>query len=1508
MLEEDHLSEFLPSINDDSLEENTIHLPNRDSVSHDRTVTIASPSSGHIIITGDDNKVVINPGNLSERKSPFQARPSQVHYVHRQRISTSIKSRLLEPDSGSPGYLETTVIHGFGGVGKTSVMRALAHDLEVRNKFSDGILWHELGQEPDLLALLRGWLYALGDIQYQSTTVQAASIRLSELLYEKKTLLILDNAWQYEHVEPFQIGGSKCHLVITTRFEKIAERIGATAICVDPMNMSESLKLMAHWTGEIANKDKSTAIELAKRFGYLPLALELIGPLVKKGGGWSEFARYLEEKNVRLPDVSNHQFSEIEEKVKISIELSVNELTKEEQDCYLQLVVFPKGVPFSAKAAANLWNENKVKTLSLLENFASWNLLSKQEISSSPHYFLHDLLYSYAIDRLGKEQLIDLHTRLLKSYKVSIDNKPWHELKKEDHYIYDFLVWHLEQAGQFDEIHNLLCEQTSEGWNGWYQSREQLGQIGGYLNDVSRAWQLAEDSYAKTKDPVFIGYQIRYALIITSLNSLAKKIPPNLLLALIESGYWPVGQGIAYARQVPNREQKSRALLNLAVNLGQSGNSEKAVRLVKEIEVEKYLAEAIVKIVPYLKINSNQVAELVSIVKDIKFEEYQSKAIVEIAPFLSGDLLSKVYKLAVVIKIKKYRLEALTALAPLLDEALEQALEILNEIDDNPRDQIKVLLSLASCIKEKSSQKLLLSYALEIIDKVNSELEQAYIIRLAAPGFIEFDTDLSQQLVNRAIKLVDIRVRNDLLTDLAMYLPEVFLHQLIEIDHTSKSVQKKTKLQESLTFDYEYERWRIFAIARLGNGQKALNLAQKIKERNQRLHTKTLIELAPFLPTELKEKVQLATFGIVRSIDSRYFRATTLAELASQMRTSYKRRVMQAAFETAKGINDYDIQLKALFELLSHCTSESNDLLDLGQDIVKQTRLIIQEIKDGQIRGEALDDIVSWLIKYGHHQEALSIVRSINDYEYQKDTLLCYAEQLLNFGNPKAALAALGKISWKDLDREFVVDWKTLILECELSNKFTIYMNPTEGDQASKTQPVTYATSDSLTDLAFRLVKIDHPREALLVALAMEDTERKIRTLVDLLQLIPIEVRKDALVVIWHQVNTLKGKGRLFPNLPETLRREAQSAVWEKTKKIENSQLKAKQMEEIADSLPLSEQEKAFTEVWNVIRTIDPGWTRANKLVDIAARFQPGKQKSILAEAIKVADGIEDDWARAETLAQIAIPIAKLGYANLAVEVATKIVGEWALWTQVQALIDLVPHLSHPVRDNVLLTILMKVEKVRVEGHIASTISHLASYLHGESLEKALKIVLELDFERHQSRAIIELAPYCSSQEQYNELLAVVFQMKDEYHKAATLSSLCRFVSKTSQTTILSVVKDMTMVSNQEIVLASICEYLYEENIAEALKIIQKITDEENRFPALSAMANRLNKFSREQLSHLWVQQEPFTEILHVLASRTRHHFLKDLVALTPVLKTLGGEVIFIEVTRTIQNMGRWWP
>lgn len=137
--------------------------------------------------------------------------------------------------------------------------------------------------------------------------------------------------------------------------------------------------------------------------------------------------------------------------------------------------------------------------------------------------------------------LAQAHRHLLDRYRCQTQHHQWHTLP-DDGYSYTYLTWHMEQADQPEQVHQLLQETNPTGGNGWYGACEARGKPATFVNDLGRAWRLAEQTYQQAPATA-LALLFRYALIRTSINSLASNIPPPLLAALVEKQIWQPAQG-----------------------------------------------------------------------------------------------------------------------------------------------------------------------------------------------------------------------------------------------------------------------------------------------------------------------------------------------------------------------------------------------------------------------------------------------------------------------------------------------------------------------------------------------------------------------------------------------------------------------------------------------------------------------------------------------------------------------------------------------------------------------------------------------------------------------------------------------------------------------------------------------------------------------------------------------------------------------------------------------------
>ena len=234
----------------------------------------------------------------------------------------------------------------------------------------------------------------------------------------------------------------------------------------------------------------------------------------------------------------------------------------------------------------------------------------------------------YQLSGLGLS-IAEAHQQLLNRYQKQTKNGLWHSLE-DDGYIYNQLIWHLEKAEKITEIHHLLREETAEGGNGWYSKCEKEGKTATFIKDVSTAWQLAEADFANNPSQA-IALQVRYALITTSLNSLAGNIPPELIAALVNNKIWTPAQGLAYVRQNQDDQMQAKGLTAISPYLPPTLLLE-ALDTARAIGNQGYRAEALTELAPYLP--EGLLPEALEVARAIGDEFSRARALRGLAPYL----------------------------------------------------------------------------------------------------------------------------------------------------------------------------------------------------------------------------------------------------------------------------------------------------------------------------------------------------------------------------------------------------------------------------------------------------------------------------------------------------------------------------------------------------------------------------------------------------------------------------------------------------------------------------------------------------------------------------------------------------------------------------------------------------------------------------------------------------------------------------------------------------------
>ncbi|MGO9464665.1 MAG: NB-ARC domain-containing protein [Isosphaeraceae bacterium] len=784
----------------------------------------------------------------------FQAPPLPAHYVQRKETTEAIKADLLSASSHA-GVLVVSAIHGLAGIGKTTLAAAVCHDDEVRSEFDDGIYWTTLGQQPDLLSLLSNLIRSIDEADTRVLTIEAASAKLRTLLRERNALLVVDDAWESTHVRPFLVGGPRCRILITTREAHIASALSAARHDLDVMTHEQAMNLFCNKLGRpVSGREQRHASRLALTVGYLPLALEIAAALISEGVAWEELLADLSAEIARLDSLSIPTAEDIRDEAErgrlsliASFELSLRRLSEESRRRFAWLGVVQEDASINENVAATIWEVKDVRDArDVLRLFRSKSLLlaGVPRENGTPTYRLHDLIHDLARRLLTYPMtsadakhpyvlgipLKQANGMLIDRYRSQLEGRPWHALS-DDSYIHSHLAWHFEQAGAAEALFALLGEETAEGRNGWYQARDRMGQLAGYLEDVARAWRLAETLYATSRDPVALGLQYRFALIRSTFNSLAGNIRPCLLAELVRRGVWPPSQGLASAQQVPNAPRRAAALASVAPHLPTSLLRE-ALSTVKAFHDDSARSHTLIGLAPYVPLSL--VAEAIALTHSIQSPSYRAKtlapfaarmaelgypdealsiadmididediacALIGLSRHISPSRLRDAFARVSSIKEEGDRASAIVGIAPRLDPTfLEVALALARGIG-NRGYRARALAGLALAITEPDRNSVLLE-GLTAARQITSEENRTAVLTWLATYL---PASLSEQLLTASAYIQDEGRRARVLAAYAVLAPPA---------RTDRALSEALSLARSVRRRYQlYDQANLAAIA-----------------------------------------------------------------------------------------------------------------------------------------------------------------------------------------------------------------------------------------------------------------------------------------------------------------------------------------------------------------------------------------------------------------------------------------------------------------------------------------------------------------------------------------------------------------------------------------------------------------------------------------------------------------------------------------------------------------------
>jgi hypothetical protein len=263
---------------------------------------------------------------------------------------------------------QITVIRGWPGVGKTTLINALAYDERVKKAFPDGIVWANVGEKPDPSEQLQKWATHFGLHDATKTTkLEEITAELRTYLADKQVLLIVDDVWETVAAAPFKVGGNRCATLFTTRFQDVARELAPTpghVYVLGPLSVEKGFDLLNQLAPTLAKTQPEKSRQLVADLEGLPLAIRVAGRLLESEAqmGWGiddmlqAFSSGTSLMNEVAPDDRLDPTTGTIPTVSIVLKKSTDRLDEETRDRFAFLGAFaPKPATFDLNAMRGVW-------------------------------------------------------------------------------------------------------------------------------------------------------------------------------------------------------------------------------------------------------------------------------------------------------------------------------------------------------------------------------------------------------------------------------------------------------------------------------------------------------------------------------------------------------------------------------------------------------------------------------------------------------------------------------------------------------------------------------------------------------------------------------------------------------------------------------------------------------------------------------------------------------------------------------------------------------------------------------------------------------------------------------------------------------------------------------------------------------------------------------------------------------------------------------------------------
>ncbi len=341
--------------------------------------------------------------------APCQLPPDLVDFTGRTELVCWLRQLLARPPDATAGGSDVgavvvSAVAGKAGVGKSALAVHVAHQLAV--EFPDGQLYANLRgarRQPLHPGGMLGWfLRALGvDGAAIPAGMEERAALYRSSLAGRRVLVVLDDAGSEAQVRPLLPGSPTCAVLVTSR-ACLAGLEGARLLDLDVLDPAQAVTLLGRMVGQgRVDAEPEAAAQLARRCGYLPLALRVAGARLaaRPHGRLAELVERLADERQRLDELAYGQVA-----VRASLSLSYRALEPAAQRLFGRLGLLHADDVAGWVAAAVL-DSPVERATELADRLVDARLLevAGRDATGQVRYRFHDLVRVYA--RLGSPLL-----------------------------------------------------------------------------------------------------------------------------------------------------------------------------------------------------------------------------------------------------------------------------------------------------------------------------------------------------------------------------------------------------------------------------------------------------------------------------------------------------------------------------------------------------------------------------------------------------------------------------------------------------------------------------------------------------------------------------------------------------------------------------------------------------------------------------------------------------------------------------------------------------------------------------------------------------------------------------------------------------------------------------------------------------------------------------------------------------------------------------------------------